>query len=407
MDPGRQLALDAGGADFLVDTANVVRATELTDGRPAHLERLTLLCEALAGFARDESAQVYAVVDRTLLSDPHLSPAERATLARWAAEGRVEVLPWADPRLLELAHALDMPVVSRDNYVDFHRRYPWIPGNTDTFLLPVPDAGGRGVAVVPRIMPVVEEARISLKEEQNELHAVGLHDRRGSGVRERVFRRSWHCPEPGCRLFGPDARAAAPMPGYRQGVPRCPEHAAPLADAGPAPARVLAKIRVDGVLRTRFTVVEGDLVTVGRFPDGPGRIALFPWLEEGVRRLISRDHLRVTVRGGALRVSDTSHNGSTVRRRDAPPVPLRPGREWTLRPGQVVELYEGVELLLSGRRYTLAPDDGERDPHPPPRPEDSAPTMLRPPDPAGGASGGIRGPGPGGGRKPGRRRRRR
>ncbi|MFI8322577.1 FHA domain-containing protein [Streptomyces sp. NPDC085529] len=384
MDPGRHLALDAGGADFLVDTANVVRARELTDGRPADLARLTLLCAALADFARDESVQIYAVVDRSLLHDPGLTPAERTTLARWAAEGRVEVLPWADPRLLELAHALDMPVVSRDNYEDFHRRYPWIPGNTDTFLLPVPDADGRGVAVVPRIMRVVEEARISFKEEQNELHAAGLHDRRGSGVQERVFGRSWHCPEPGCLLFGPDARAAAPMPAFREGVPRCPEHATPLADAGPAPARVLVKIRVDGVVRTRFTVVEGERVTVGRRPERDDGIALAPWLGAAVRALISRDHLRVTVRGGSLRVSDAgSRNGSTVRRRGAPPVRLRPGQEWALRQGQTVELYEGVELLLSGRRHTLSADDAAETPPPPPRPEDSAPTMLRLPDQAG------------------------
>ncbi|MFD6273952.1 hypothetical protein, partial [Nocardia asteroides] len=141
MDTGEHLSLDASGADFVVDVANVVRERSLTDGRPAHLHRLTLLCAALADLARDPSTQVYAMADRSLLTDPDLTRAERALLAGWEERGLVEVLGSPDARILELAHALDMPVVSGDHFLDHHDAFPWVAGDRDTFLLPVPGPG--------------------------------------------------------------------------------------------------------------------------------------------------------------------------------------------------------------------------------------------------------------------------
>ncbi|GAA3814133.1 hypothetical protein GCM10022403_054670 [Streptomyces coacervatus] len=371
-----RLSLDAMTADFVVDVANVVRERGLVNDRPADLSRLTLLTGALAEFARDDSVRVYGVCDGSLLGDGRLYPAERTLLARWAAEGRLEVRPVADPRILELVETLDMPAVTGDNFFDEIPDHPWIAGNTDSFLRPVPDASGRGVSVVPRVMPVPQEWQISRKREESDLLASGMYDRRGAGARRELLDRIWRCPAAACPLFGPGRTTGQPLPRHRRGRVLCPTHEVQLTSLGTVPARAQLKVRVDGAVRTRFTVAEGAEITVGRAPAPSDGIALAPWIGEAARIWMSRNHVTIALDGGQVRVRDTSANGTVVRRA-GDDVRLRRGGEWPLRTGQLVLLHETVALELSGRRYFF--EDPEQGPARPLSPSDSGPTLLHRP----------------------------
>lgn len=354
MRPEKHLSLDASAADFAIDVSNVVRATHLGGERGADLGRFTRLLTGLVAFTKDESLQVYPVADRSLLRDRTLTDEERATLKRWYRRGLIEVLDVADDRLLELADATGLRVVSRDNYLEYHRAYPWISGNRDRFFQPIPAADG-GVSVLPRIMPVPREWEISRKEEESLLLAAGLYDRRGgSGPRRNLLTRLWRCPVEDCPMFGPDRTAGQPLPVYRNGAVRCPAHRTPLADLGFSPRRAQVKVRVGGTVRIRFVLAAGSEVTVGRAPGGPG-IALAPWVDAAAPA-VSRSHAVLRWDGSVLSVTDTSTNGTWARRPGRQPVRLAPGRPWRARKGDEFLLGDGVELVVSGREFVVDGD---------------------------------------------------
>jgi hypothetical protein len=77
------------------------------------------------------------------------------------------------------------------------------------------------------------------------------------------------------------------------------------------------------------------------------------WLGDGARRWISRNHLRMEMRGDSLIVVDTSTNGTVIRRggstSDADRLTLRRDQPHALTAEDIVELYAGVELARSGR----------------------------------------------------------
>jgi hypothetical protein len=347
------LCLDPAAADFAVDMSNVMKAEDLCSGRPVDLARFVALIDGLIAHSRDETVQVYAVADGSLLRDRRLSENERATLKRWYRRGLIEVMDVADDRLLELADTTGQAVVSRDGYKDYCRQYPWIAGNKDRFFFPCPGPDGVGVVVEPRIMPVPTEWEMSHKEEERLLLGAGLYDRTGgTGPRRALLTRRWSCPEAHCPLFGTDRQAYQPVPNYRRGEVRCPTHQLPLRDVGPYPRRVQVKVRVQGVVRTRFLAAPRQEIAVGRVPGGTG-IALAGWLNASGRSRVSRSHVTLRWDGWKLRVCDTSRNGTTIRR--VRPVPeefrLPPGEYRRLRPGDEIVLADGIELVVSGREY--------------------------------------------------------
>ncbi|GAB3931884.1 hypothetical protein GCM10027614_00030 [Micromonospora vulcania] len=268
---------------------------------------------------------------------------------------RIEVQPGADDRLIELAETADLRVISRDNFKDAYRTHPWIPGNRDQFLHAAPGSGGKGV-VVPRIMPTPPEWQISSKEEESLLLRAGMYDRRNAtGARRELLTRQWRCPHDDCPMFGATAAADQPVPVYRQGVVRCPTHHEPMTDVGPSTARIQLKVRIGGVLRTRFMVRAGTTVVVGRAPAEPDGVALASWLTPEAKGWISRRHVELTWDGTALAVRDLSANGTRVRRETSSGAgkPIDAGRPWRLRKGEVVVLHDGVELVLSGRAFVF------------------------------------------------------
>lgn len=327
-------------ARAVVDMAEVVRFVDFDGGRPASLLRLGMVIDALGHALEEEGVSVYPIVHRALLSDADLTSNERMVVRRWADDGLAEVL--ADPadRVLEVADLLGLPVLSRQRFDRFRDRYPWLHRQPGRLLAPIPAPGGA-----------------TLLSDDGKSGAVPVVDRSPAGV--RLLSRVWRCLEPGCALFGAGGGGAfadlaqvnrqpyeQPPPTLRTGVPTCPRHNQPLADAGARPATEVLAVRIDGMVRRRFVVSADRPVVVGRAPQQG--IVLGQWLSAEARRWISRSHLRLELRGRDLVVQDISTNGSGIRpggsMEESERVPLVRQQSRVLARGDIVELYPGVQV---------------------------------------------------------------
>jgi hypothetical protein len=313
--------LDAAGSGPQGDDRSQARAG-FGVGKPASLLRLGLAVDAVTRHLGDDTAAVYPVAERGLLSDTDLSSNERMVIRRWSDDGLVEVIPAGTPALArarEIGELTGLTVVSR------------APGGTA--LLPAP---GGAALVAPR----------APAGPGHDLPAPGTHP---------ALRRWWRCPEPGCPSFGGAPGNAQPPPLLAAGVPTCPRHGARLADAGPRPPAVALTVRVDGVVRQRFAVVAGRPVNVGRMPEDAGAVALGSLLDEQTGRWISRTHVRFELTERGLAVTDVSTNGTWVlsaqgQRSDVPPHQPHPVGEW-----DAVVLHDRVEIARPQRRAGAAP----------------------------------------------------
>ena len=373
-----RLTLDASAAEYVIDVANVVREPALGGERAADLARLEGLLDALAEFARDPSVQVYAITDRSLLTDGRLTARERERLERWYRDGLLEVLPRADDRILELADALELRVVSADNFLDFHRAHPWIPGCRDRFLRPLLGPDG-AITVRPRIMPVPAQWQVSRKEEEGLLLEAGVLRRWAPAEHQAVLSRDWRCPEADCPLFGAGESPGTGLPRRRGSRVLCPTHGLPLADTGPRPRRAQVKVVMDGTVRGRFMVTAGEPMAVGRAP-ADGGVRLGAWIDDTAVDSVSRTHVVLRYDGAGLAVLDEhSANGTWVRRRRPQGdelLPLRHGAVWRLRRGDSVVLHDRLELLPSGRRFVFEEDGTDGTVGPGPSVAAAGPTMV-------------------------------
>ncbi|MBQ1052554.1 FHA domain-containing protein [Verrucosispora sp. WMMD703] len=330
-------------ARAVLDLAEIIRYQDLDGGRPASSLRLGMVIDALARSLEEDSVPVYAVVHRGMLSDADLTSNERMVVRRWADDGLVEVLDNPGDRMLEVADLLGLPVLSRVRFDGLRGRFPWLVEQPGRVLAPVPGAGG----------PVFIA------------HVGGGHTPvtgPPSPAGAKLLSREWRCPESGCTLFGGAGGGGAfadlaridraptgqPPPSLRNGVPTCPRHGARLRDAGPRPRSEVLAIRVGGLIRRRFVLTEEQPVVIGRAPEGSGGIMLGQWLNDEARRWISRNHLRLELRGGDVVATDVSTNGSGVRPggslTEADRIPLAPQQSRVLGTGDMVELYPGVQV---------------------------------------------------------------
>jgi hypothetical protein len=335
-----RLTTDPALARAVVDLSEVVRYADLDGGRPASMLRLGLVIDALGRHVAEENVPVYAVAPRALLSDGDLTSNERMVVRRWADDGKMEVVPELDDRVLEVAELLGLPVLTRSRAEQFREARPWV------------DEPGRLLATVPGAGGPVLVARVG----RGEVPAVGERSPMGA----RLLARVWRCPEANCSSFGAagdsdspfaDMRTftspvAQPPPALRSGVPTCPRHGTKLTDAGPRPAVEVLSVRIDGVLRRRFVVTAEAPVVVGRAPEGTGGIMLGQWLTDDARKWISRGHVRLALDGENLTVQDVSTNGTGIRpggsADDDDRITLNRDEVRTLGPSDVVELYAGV-----------------------------------------------------------------
>ena len=321
----RRLTTDPLRAAAVLDLAEIVHLVDLDAGKPANLLRLGLAVDAVTRHAGDDTAAVYPVAERGLLSDTDLSSNERMVIRRWSDDGLVEVIPAGSPALArarEIGELTGLTVVSR------------APGGAA--LLPAPG----GAAITPTRGP-----------------AGHGHDQPPPGTHP-ALRRWWRCPEPGCPSFGGATGAGQPPPTLATAVPTCPRHGARLADAGPRPPAVALTVRLDGVVRQRFVVAAGRPVSVGRMPEDPGAVALGSLLDEPTGRWISRTHVRFELTDRGLVVIDTSTNGTWVlsaqgQRSAVPPNQPHPVGEW-----DAVVLHDRVEIARPQRPAGAGPAPG-------------------------------------------------
>ncbi|MFI5683815.1 FHA domain-containing protein [Streptomyces sp. NPDC051636] len=352
----KHLTADFEEACFLVDLSNVVRRQNLGEPGLRSLRRLALVVDAAVDLARDPDLKLYLVADRSLrLGGRHEfnDPADIRLLGRWVREGLVEELGDADERILELCEMTGIPVITGDHYRDMREEFPFLQGNTDDFLEPVPAPGGT-VRLAPLDMGVATAAQISRKKEESVLKKQGLLGPQRT-PRSEVVRRNWRCPDRRCTVYDTRKGTLVLLPRMSRGVPTCEQHGLELLDDGPRTATVQVKLLVDGEVKDRFTLEDGSTVRVGRKP-GPGGIALHGLLPDDLAARISRAHVELRVREGLVHVSDLSSFGT--RRRvtsgTSGPGPWRDLPKDTardFRAGDELELTEGVVLARSGRRF--------------------------------------------------------
>jgi FHA domain len=378
--PEEHLTCDGEKADFIVDLSNVVKRDSLGGERVCDLNRFYALIEALVDFIHDDDVQICTIGDWSLVQrKSDLTEEEKRLVKRWRHRGLTEMYDDADPRILQLADAFPhLWVVSGDDYGDYHRVYSWLPDNRDRFLAAVPGGAG-GVKVVRRIVPIKPEWQLSRKEEETLLKGAHLYDGRGGSRARTLLSRVWRCPDDDCAAFGPDTADGQPLPVYGNGVVRCPTHHTKLTDVGPNPPRIQLKVLVDGVTRARFMVRSGTETMVGRAPEGPDGVALrSSWLSDEAIRGISRTHVGLSWDGHRLTVRDLSSNGTRVREanaRSAGELVGRGGRR-RLRQGQVISLYDGVELVVSGREFVFREEPADDEPWDPTGPAATSPTSV-------------------------------
>ncbi|MFI9723516.1 FHA domain-containing protein [Streptomyces sp. NPDC052396] len=349
--PGSALA-----ADYLVDLSNVVRDRSLGGPGPRSLHRFRLVIRALVHMTTDSRVAVHPVADTSLLGGAREFADRRdvTVLRRWISAGLVEEVDDADQRmleLLELTSAAGTRAITGDRFVGHRREHPWLQGDNDRFLRPVPTPSG-SVRLVPLEMGISVDAEISRHEELAAFKKQGLlrNSRRPPST---VVNRFWRCPERRCTLY--DAHSGRVLlPRLRGGVPTCEVHGLPLADAGARPAMAQLKLMVDGICKARYTVEEGTRTGIGRNPTAG--IALYDLLPDRLAPRISREHVIVSTAGGILLVRDVSTYGTRMRTlnrhgRLGPWARLPNGQSRRFAPGDEVELSPGVVLTRSGRRF--------------------------------------------------------
>ncbi|WP_255951097.1 FHA domain-containing protein [Streptomyces odontomachi] len=352
----KHLTADFEEACFLVDLSNVVRRQDLGEPGLRSLRRLALVVDAAAELARDPDVKLYLVADRSLRAGGRrefTDPADLRMLAKWVRQGLVEELGDADERVLELCEMTGIPVISGDRYRDARDEYPFLQGNTDDFLEPMPGPGGT-VRLVPLDMGVASAVQISRKKEESVLKKQGLlgPQRR---PRSEIVRRNWRCPEPRCTLYDSRKGAYAMLPRMRRGEPTCEQHGLKLINDGPRIGTAQVKLMIADRVAARFTLEDESTVRIGRAP-GPGGIALHDLLPARSATRVSRAHVEIRVSGGVVRVTDVSSFGTRWRPTAGKtgPGPWRELAKGTWRDfhaGDELQLAEGILLTRSGRRF--------------------------------------------------------
>lgn len=350
------LAASAERADYLVELSNVVRDTSSVGGLgPRSLRRLGLVLRALMELTGDPDVSVYLVADTSLLGG-HREFADQAEVRRlrgWVADGLVEEVDDADERVLDLARMTSLPVITGDRYVDHRPEHPWIQGNTWQFLRPEARPDG-SVALLAMDMGVRSAAEISRRMELSALKKQGLLGPSRTPLAE-VIMRTWRCPELRCTLYDIHKGGRILLPRMRRGVPTCELHGTPLVGEGPRLGTTQLKAVINGTCVARYTLDEGSEAHVGRLPGQVG-IALHSLLPPQVAQQVSRRHVTVSARSGAVLIRDISTYGTRVRRARrqgafGPWEKLPPQTDRPFRPGDEAELSSGVVLTRSGRRF--------------------------------------------------------
>ncbi|HEY2795000.1 MAG TPA: FHA domain-containing protein, partial [Micromonosporaceae bacterium] len=267
------------------------------------------------------------------MSDTELTSNERMVIRRWSDDGLIEVLPAGSPvqaRIREISALTGLSMITR------------VGGGSPAYA-PIPAPGG--ITLAP--------------------HAGQSGSPAPSRPTNPAVARMWRCPEPDCASYGPSRTAGQPPPTLRSAVPTCPRHGARLIDGGPRPHAWPLAARIDGLVRERFVVNSLRPLVVGRAPDDHSGVALGPYLDEAGVRWISRNHVRLELRGDEMIMTDSSTNGTTLLTRSGPgvapqTVKLTNGQSRSVGEWDVIMLHTNVEIgradRLPDRSPAVSPD---------------------------------------------------
>ncbi|MGW2785723.1 FHA domain-containing protein [Streptomyces populi] len=341
----------------VVDVSNVCWSDALPPaGRHFPLLERVFLVRAAWRRQFGEHTPLTLVADRSLRRQ--LSPTDQLRLRQLERDGGLRFEPTADPVLLSLAEERDAYVISRDQFTDLRRDFPWIERSPERFLAWRTDSGG-AVSLVPSGIRPVSVQAVSramegkvLKFEQHLDHRDPAH--------KRILGHHWRCENNDClkARYWPDRLHDWPLLD-RAGVPVCGGCERAVRQLGP---RTRPRSFVVDDLRTgreylRFPVGEGDALEVGRGElrhginlgsdavDAPSEV-----------NRVSRRHLMLSVeRGGGdvsrVRAVDLESANGTVLERGGTSRRLTPGEQVTLEEQDRLVLGGAVVLRLSGQRH--------------------------------------------------------
>lgn len=372
------LMADVHRADYLIDLSNVMKDERLGGSSAADLRRFARTIDALVRSERDPHLLVYAVADNSLLiADLYRNKDDLRTLRRWQARRLIDVVADADERLLELAQATDIPIVTSDHFTDHRDAFPELQGSHGRLVEIARTLEGEFVARPVYLAPMVSW-QVSRSQEKAQLKRQGLLAGRRRIPRRDVIGRLWRCPRPRCSLYDGSGGFVF-LPRVRNGVVTCELHGVALEDAGRRPITAQMKVLLDGECVARFALPAATMVNVGRAP-GPGGVDLGTWIGDAAYDdQISRVHLTLELRDETVYVCDLSTNGtrvSTSGKAGDQPV-LQKGRERGLGFGESVLLSRRVAITRSGRRFPSELTGGRTD-GTAPTPHQAPPTARKP-----------------------------
>jgi hypothetical protein len=333
---------DPDRADALVDMSNVVRNTRLGGHGPADLVRLERVGAALADLYGATQIAMFGVADSNLLTQPgfFLDPRQRRTLRGWADSGLILTAGKADLPLLQIAEETGLPIITSDRFSGHRREFRWLNDSDDAVLEPQADHYGN-IFLQHVVLRRTDEWQVSRSAEYDLLVQQGL------SRHVELLGRYWGCPEPRCARHDPAGSPFVLLPLARGGRLVCEQHGLDMVDLGPRPRVAQLKIMRAGREQARFTVTQDEPVTVGRFAEG---VDLSPFLDKTALSQVSRAHLRFDLDCDRLTVTDMSRNGSMLILRDGTRLAFhRATHSFTV--GDRVQVYPGLEIIRSGRRY--------------------------------------------------------
>ena len=279
---------------MLVDVSGVVR-DEALGGRPT-LARLDLVLNAWRQQV-DAFSEFVLIADRSLrhtIPKPEAKELER----RFAVWGEYQLVPHADPLILERAQLQDAVVLTRDYYIDLSPRHPWMRRQPERFFTWKANAGE--VAIIPRPEKRFNVYDVSRAAEAADLKAGGFPGRPKD--HPELWMR-YRCVSVACvaRQASPDVLRVLPL--RRGDELACPSCLGELEAVGARPEIVELKLQLGPRVVHRFSLGEGETAVIGRstLPDTEEIRAAG---EQGEIDALGRRHLELTLLNEVMRVRD-------------------------------------------------------------------------------------------------------
>lgn len=334
--------------DLLIDAANACRDPFLGEGGRSEWERVDRLLAAWREQVNPHSSPLL-ICDESVFGDLRGHP---SAVNRWQEMKRAGILvpaKEADEELLARAYETRATVLSRDRFLGWQRREPWIVGNDWQFWYW--KTVGREVRIEHQPIPRAPDFDVSRAEENDELKARGLTQE--DLEQGRLLSRVYACRNRGCYYGNRDALTR--IPGRSSGAPRCPVCGSRLDDLGPRPRS--RRLKLTGPdLRTLSTkgLADEQVIIVGR---GAG-VNVWNIEDFGSCPQVSRKHARLEFRGGQIVVHDLgSTNGTFVQQWQSSEGHWGPDTRvsgaTTLRARDRVVLPGGYHVEQSGLKYVI------------------------------------------------------